>query len=155
MTAFLLSAHILCILIGFGPTFAFAFIGMLAEREPAHANLLVRLTHTISTRLVIPFAILAGIFGLLLFFNVNLDLTKNIWLGVSIGIYVLVVGVGILIQTPGARRMIELTKPDNLTPEGIAEAQRLAKRSKLLGIGQSLGIVAIVILMAWKPGLTM
>jgi hypothetical protein len=152
--AFLLTAHILSMFIGFGPIFAFPFIGILAEREPMYGNVLIRLNHMIGKGLAIPMGLVGGVFGVLLWFNLGLDLTKNVWLGVAILLYVLAVLGAIFHQTPTASKMIKLTAPDNITPEGIAEAQRLAKRLKLVGTVMTLMLVAVIVLMAWKPGLT-
>ena len=154
MFQFLLAGHVLSVFIGFGPIFAFPFIGVLAQKEPAHASVLIRLNSLIGSRLTIPLGLLAGLFGVLLFFNLSLDLTKNVWLGVAVTLYVLAMLGAILHQEPTAKRLIDLTDATKITPERLAEAQRLAQRLKLVGIVLTLMLLVIIVLMVTRPGFT-
>ena len=154
MLAFLLVGHIMSVLIGFGPIFTFPFIGILAQSEPMHANVLVRLNHKIAQTLVVPLGLLAAVFGVLLFFNLNLDLRQNAWLGAAVILYILAMSIAILVQLPNAKRLIDLTDAGKITPERMSQAQMLAKRSKLVGIALTVMLLIIVVLMVWKPGFT-
>jgi uncharacterized membrane protein len=150
MSAFLLSVHILAAIIGLGPTFSFAFLGIMAERQPAAARALQETILTISTRLVIPLVVILGLSGLLLIGNTHDNLSKNPWLGAGIVLYVLVLAVAIFYQVPTQKKILALLGPTGGMDQ--PEVRKLATGQRVVGISMGLAVVATAVLMVWKPG---
>jgi len=148
----LLFAHILGAIIAFGPTFAFPILGAAAGREPQHANFMIRALHLVTSRLVIPLAILQGVTGVGLVLATGIDLLAARWLLVAIVLYAILLYIGIGINLPNTNRLIELssTPPapgSGPPPELVA---RLA-RGRQFGMVMTVLIVSIVLLMVLKP----
>ena len=105
-----LFVHVLGAIIAFGAGFsAFPVIGAFSGREPGHANFGARISHTISEKIVRPFAILQGLTGIGLIWSANIDLTKTLWLDVAIVIYLVALGIALFVLIPNGRRIVELT----------------------------------------------
>jgi hypothetical protein len=149
MFAFLLSVHILAAIIGLGPTFSFAFLGIMSEKQPAAARALQETILLISTRLVIPLVVILGLSGVLLIANTHADLAKNPWLGAGIVLYVLVLAASIFYQVPTQKKIVAL-----LTTGGIdqPEVRKLGNGQRIVGISMGLAVVVVAVLMVWKPG---
>src|SRR5207237_6263687 len=132
MFAFLLSVHILAAIVGLGPTFSFAFLGILSERQPAAARALQEAILVISTRLVIPLVVILGLSGILLIGNAHVDLSKNPWLGAGIILYVLVLAASIFYQVPTQKKILALVGPTG----GLDQPQvrKLANGQRIVGI---------------------
>jgi uncharacterized membrane protein len=150
MFAFLLSVHILAAMIGLGPTFSFAFLGILSERQPAAARALQEAILVISTRLVIPLVVILGLSGILLIGNTHVDLSKNPWLGAGIILYVLVLAASIFYQVPTQKKILALVGPTGGMDQ--PQVRKLANGQRIVGIATGLAVVVTAILMIWKPG---
>ena len=150
MFAFLLSVHILAAIIGLGPTFSFAFLGIMSEKQPAAARALQETILLISTRLVIPLVVIIGLSGVLLIANTHVDLSKNPWLGAGIVLYVLVLAVAIFYQVPIQKKIIALLGPTGGVDQ--PEVRKLANGQRAVGIAMGLAVVVTAVLMVWKPG---
>jgi uncharacterized membrane protein len=160
----LLFLHIMFALAGFGPTFAFPFIGAAGGKEREHANFALRTTELISKRLVIPMSIGILVTGLILIWVAGWNLLRSEWLLIALVLYLIALGYSGLVQNPTAARMVELTSrppggeasgtpPPGPPPGGPPpEMLRLVKRMQRGGIFLTLLLVAIVLLMVWKPG---
>jgi uncharacterized membrane protein len=150
MFAFLLSVHILAAIIGLGPTFSFAFLAIMSERQPAAARALQEAILVISTRLVIPLVVILGLSGILLISNTHVDLSKNPWLGAGIILYVLVLAASIFYQVPTQKKILALVGPTG----GLDQPQvrKLANGQRIVGIAMGLAVVLTAVLMVWKPG---
>jgi uncharacterized membrane protein len=150
MSAFLLSVHILAAIIGLGPTFSFAFLGIMSERQPAAARALQETILTISTRLVIPLVVILGLSGVLLIGNTHDNLSKNPWLGAGIVLYVLVLATAIFYQVPTQKKILALLGPTGgMDQPGV---RKLATGQRVVGISMGLAVVVTAVLMIWKPG---
>ncbi len=157
MFAFLLSVHILAAIIGLGPTFSFAFLGIMSERQPAAARALQEAILVISTRLVIPVVVILGLSGILLISNTHVDLSKNPWLGAGIILYVLVLAASIFYQVPTQKKILALVGAGGgpgSGPSGMDSPQvrKLANGQRIVGIAMGLAVVVTAVLMVWKPG---
>ena len=151
LAPWLLYAHVLGAILAFGPTFAFPLIGAAAGKEPQHANFTLRALHTVTSRLVIPLAILQGVTGVGLILATGIDLFVARWLLVAIVLYGIALYIGIGVNLPNVSRMIELTS----TPPGPggppAELVGRLARGRQFGMILSGLIVVIVLLMVVKP----
>jgi hypothetical protein len=150
MFAFLLSVHILAAIIGLGPTFSFAFLGIMSEKQPAAARALQETILLISTRLVIPLVVILGLSGVLLIGNTHDNLSKNPWLGAGIVLYVLVLATAIFYQVPTQKKIIALLGPTGGVDQ--PEVRKLANGQRAVGIAMGLAVVVTAVLMVWKPG---
>jgi uncharacterized membrane protein len=153
--------HIGAAIVAFGPTFIFPLIGAMARREPAHTNFAVRINEMLTDRVVIPFALTMPVSGLFLiyFAHVNLADRSGWWLDIAIVLYVILVSIGIFVQRPTVRRMVELTSnpppapapgspPPSGPPPAVREtAAQIQRNGSILGVL----IVVIVLLMVAKP----
>src|SRR4051812_34170384 len=81
--------HVGAAIIAFGPTFAFPIIGRLGGQDPRHINFALRVSETISDRLVLPFAISMPFTGvaLIYFRHWNLADRSGWWLDLAIVLY--------------------------------------------------------------------
>jgi uncharacterized membrane protein len=150
MSAFLLSVHILAAIIGLGPTFSFAFLGIMSERQPAAARALQETILTISTRLVIPLVVILGLSGVLLIGNTHDNLSKNPWLGAGIVLYVIVLATAIFYQVPTQKKILALLGPTGGMDQ--PKVRKLATGQRVVGISMGLAVVVTAVLMIWKPG---
>jgi len=152
LAPWLLFAHVLGAIVGFGPTFAFAFYGAAGGREPQHANFVTRASYIVATRLVVPLAILQGVTGLGLVIVNQWDLLAARWLLAGIALYLVALYIAIGLNLPNIRRIIELTSAPSApgagpSPELLARAANGRRNGMIL----SVLIVLIIALMVLKP----
>ena len=158
MTLFqlLLILHILAVLIGFGPTFAFPLIARLGQKNPQHARFAVELTDFIAQRLTIPLMVIVPFLGLGLIWTGNYDLWRSEWLVVSIGIYTVLFFYAVLVQNPLGAKMLKAMEEAPSAPSAEAgaplELAAMGRKAALGGLFMTLAIIAIVVLMVWRPG---
>lgn len=158
LVPYLIFLHVMGAILAFGPTFAFSFMGMMAAKEPQHANFSARQSALVSNRLVYPFAILQGITGLLIIWAASYPVMSTPWLLIAIVIYLVTVVYGLTIQRTALHRLIQLTStppPVGTSPgpppaELVAVAERVRRGGMLMGTL----IVIIVFLMVVKPSLS-
>jgi uncharacterized membrane protein len=154
-----LFAHILGAIIAFGPTFSSPIIGRMGAAERAHGNFAMRVSRELARVQILPLAILQGITGVALIITGNVDVMARLWLMVAIVLYLIAIGFAIFVQTPRAKRIIEMTSPPaGGPPAGGPPAggppPELMREIKLVKQGGMLLIalvVSIVFLMVVKP----
>jgi hypothetical protein len=153
--------HVFGAILAFGPTYAYPIIGAMGGKEPMHANFATRVTEAIGMQRVYPLAILQGVTGVLLIFIANVDLTKSLWLGIAIVLYVLALSFAFTIQRNAVHHLIEVTTmpaggppaggpPPGAPagpPPGVREAVAKVQRG---GIILGITIAVIVFLMVTK-----
>jgi uncharacterized membrane protein len=155
----LLFTHVLGAIIAFGPTFSSPIIGRMGAQDRAHGNFAMRISRELARVQILPLAIVQGLTGVGLIITGTIDLAKSAWLLVAIVLYLIAVGFAIFVQTPLAKRIIEMTTPPpgapapagsppgGPPPELMGMITRV-KRGGMLLIGL---VVAIVFLMVTKP----
>jgi len=155
LVPYLLFLHVFGAILAFGPTFAFSFMGMMAAKEPQHANFSARQSALVSNRLVYPFAILQGITGLLLIWAASYPVMSSPWLLIAIVLYLIAVIYGLTVQRTALHHVIEMssTPPPPGTPPGPPPPALMAEVQKVRRGGMFMGtlIVIIVFLMVVKP----
>lgn len=155
----LLFTHVLGAIIAFGPTFSSPIIGRMGAHERAHGNFAMRISRELARVQILPLAIVQGITGVALIIAGNVDVTKSMWLLVGIVLYLIAIGFAIFVQTPLAKRIIEMTTPPvgAPTPAGPPaggpppELLGMITRIKRGGMLLIALVVAIVFLMVTKP----
>ena len=150
----LLFLHVLAAVVAFGPTFAFPIIGGMGGREREHANFAVRVSETVTSRIVLPVALTMPVTGVGMIVIAGLDLASRAywWLGIAIVLYVIAISIGVLNNLPASRRMIELTSAPPAPGSGPPpELPALRNRVVRGGMVNTVLIVVIVLLMVVKP----
>lgn len=117
-----LFAHILGAIIAFGPTFSSPIIGRMGAAEREHGNFAMRVSRELARIQILPLAIVQGFTGLGLIITGNIDVMKSAWLLVAIVLYLIAIGFAIFVQTPRAKRIIEMTTPPAGGPAPSAAA---------------------------------
>ena len=150
----LLFLHVLGAIIAFGPSFSMPIIGAMGAREREHSNFALRLSAQLSKVQIAPLAILQGVTGVGLIITGNVDLFARGWLLLAIVLYLIAIGYAFMVQTPTARKVIEMTStppPPGATGGPPPELMRLIKRLQQGGALLMVLIVSIVFLMVVKP----
>ena len=153
-----LAIHIMTAIVAFGPNFVLPLIARMAAQEPQHGLFAIRLTDRIERRVVLPLALTMPISGGLLVWAQSIDLVNTHWLLLAIGLYVVTVAFAIGVQLRTIDRMIEVGGrmaaggPAQAAGPG-AEMAALGARARNGGFFLMLMVVAIVSLMAGKPGI--
>ena len=153
-----LFAHVLGAIAAFGPTYSMSIIGRMGGAEPQHANFATRVGEAIAKQRIWPLALLQGVTGVGLIITGNVDLTKSLWLGTAIVLYVVALGFSYTVQTPTVKKIIEMTSAPppppapGIAPSGPPPAlMALIRRSQLGGMFMAGLIAVIVFLMVVKP----
>ena len=149
-----LAIHVVAAIVGFGATFTYPVIHLVAERRDPRALPFALATILVISRWVaVPATLLVGVTGVYQLVDGPYGLGE-LWVALGLGLYVGVMAVGILVFVPSyrrsereARRMLEegSTEPSS----GYRSATRLPK---LLGPVTAAAIVATAVLMELKPG---
>lgn len=150
MRAFLLTVHIMAVIVAFGPTFAMALMGPMMSAGPERAAPLVELTGKISKIFIFPLAtfVIPGA-GVALIITQHWEpFGGDNWLLTAIILYVVMYAIGILVHRPDNERAVRLLDEGKYgSPEWVA----VGKREQTAGMISTLLLTAIVTLMVWKP----
>jgi predicted integral membrane protein DUF2269 len=165
---FFLLVHVLIAIAAFGPTFAFPFISRFAQKDPRNALVVSEILHGIEARITIPAAVVMPFVGLALIYLGHFDLWRSEWLVIAIGLYIVTFFFSVFVQGRNALKMVNLMKsmpppPAGMQPEsGIAPVAgaggpppavaALARKLSMGGAFVTIMLVAIIVLMVWKPG---
>jgi uncharacterized membrane protein len=156
--SFWLILHILAVIVAFGPTFAFPFMGAYAQRHMEAGPTVAHLTEQIERRMTIPIAIIVPLLGTALIFSGHFNLWKSKWLLISIVLYIIAFFFAVLVQAPNGNRLVQAIAkmPAGPPPAGATgpppEIAALTKKLQAGGMFLLLMIVSIVVLMVWRPG---
>ena len=144
--------HILGAIAAFGFGFCAPIFGSAAAREPEHGNWYLRASKRVSNGVLIPVAISMAITGTLLVVETGgMRRFEQLWLTISLVLYVVALGIIFLAQRPALAKVIELTSGPPAPAGPPAEVPALLRRLRLLGYVLLLLVIAIVALMVWKP----
>src|SRR4051794_25342421 len=157
--AILLFLHIFGAIVAFGPTYSFILLGPMVGREPQHANFAIRFQHLVSTRMVLPLALLQGVTGLLIVWRTNINILATTWLLVAITLYIIALVIAFTVLLPTASKLVEATSTPPPPPAPDAPPRTgppphiaaLVRKARMAGMTNSILIVVIVFLMVTKP----
>lgn len=150
MRNFLLTLHIFGAIAGFGATFAFPFIGAMAQKPGAPVAWFLRLSETLSSRWVEIFAatIVPGTgAGLIITQHVSPWESQNRWLLIAIILYTIAFAFATLVQTPRLKKAIQMAEAQQFGPAFGAHMKRIAMGGQFLTVL----LISIIILMVVKP----
>lgn len=150
MFQLMLFLHVMGAIIAFGFGFAVPVMARMVSSEPQHAGFFVRAGKRVGDTVLLPAALSMGITGAgLIYWGAHTP--REMWLSISMGIYVAAILVVLFVQRPLFKRLVELTS----TPPGPAgpdpDIPRLAARSRIIGLGLSVAVAVIVWFMVVKP----
>ncbi len=151
--------HILAAIVAFGPSFVFPILGSFGGKEPMHGNFALRIGAAIEDRLVIPFALTMPISGILMIVTGNVQWIR-FWFLLAVALYLVAMFIAVFVQRGIVHRMIHMTSqmpapapagpgaaPAGPPPEFLA----LVRRSQMNGMLLTALLIAIVILMIFRP----
>jgi uncharacterized membrane protein len=147
------AVHVLAVVLAFGPTFAYPFMQVAAEkREPASIPYFWRVQMRIDRVFVIPGAVVVLLAGVYLVATGPWTLAEP-WVGSGLLIVgLLLVGV-LAVLGPGERRAAELAERDLGTGGELSdEYWAVSRRVAMAGGFASLLVVIAIVLMVLKPG---
>ena len=150
MRNFLLTLHIFGAIVGFGPTFAFPFIGALAQKPGAPIPWLLRLTETLSSRLteVVAATVQPGTgAGLIITQHISPWESQNRWLLIAIILYTIAFLFATLVQARRTKTAIKMADAQQFGPEFGGLMKKLAMGGQFLTVL----LITIIILMVVKP----
>lgn len=161
----LLVLHVLAAIVGFGGVMLNGLYGMQAKNRKGSEGLAVaEANYFVSTKAAEPAIYLVFVFGILLVVTSD-DVWSfgDLWVSLSMGLYVIAIGLTHGVLTPNVRRMQALMgelitmgppPPQGATGGPPPQAVELANRGRTVGaVGAALNlfVVAILFLMIWKP----
>jgi hypothetical protein len=154
---FWLLLHIVAVIVAFGPTFAVPFVAAYGQKHPQFALATIDIGVLIQRRLVVPLAVIVPFLGLALIYTGHYDLWGSTWLLVAISLYIVMFFFAVLVQDRNSVRALQILKsmPPGSPPEGgapPAELAALGRRLQMGGIFLTLMLLAIILLMVWRPG---
>lgn len=143
----LLIVHLITVVVGIGGVMLNGLYGAQAKKAgPNGGNAIVRANFAV-TELAMYFIYAIPVTGILMVLKDPRWDFSDTWVAASIVLYVLAIGNAHMNLIPGSKRMIELTQGPP-TPEVEAMGKKLA----IAGTTNELIVVALIVLMVWKPG---
>jgi uncharacterized membrane protein len=156
----LLLGHLLFVIVGFGSTFVWAFLGPYAQRNPGAVALGLSDFAKITGKVVTTYSIwIAGAFGLAL--GIAADYMDQLWLQISLVLYLVAVLFSYFVHVRNLDRMNELGHQlasgpppgggGGGPPPQVLEMQARGKAAARNGGILHILFFVILILMIWKP----
>jgi uncharacterized membrane protein len=138
--------HVLFTIVAVGANLTYGVWLARAARDPAVLPFVLRGVKILDDRMANPAYGLLLVSGLAMTYVGGLPLSTP-WIGLGLGLYILLVLVALLGYTPTLRGQVRLAEAGDTG----AEFQALASRGRTLGIVLGVLVVAIVFVMVVKP----
>ena len=153
LSTLFLYLHVGGVIVAFGPTIAFPFIAARAANEPMHGNFALRVSETITEKVVEPGAVFVFLMGVGLIITKGYDPLAQLWVGVSIVLFLITLAFANLVQLRTIRKMVALTSQP--PPPGAAgpppEFVALSSNAARGGMFMTVMLFTILALMIVKP----
>lgn len=140
--------HIFFAIVAVGFNISYGIWQTRAAREPQHMGYALRGIKFMDDRIANPAYIGLAVVGVILVF-IGPYRFEDLWIAISIGLYVLLVVIGLALYSPTLKRQIAIYESDGPT---TGEFVALGNRGRMLGIMLAIIVVTIIILMVVKPG---
>jgi len=141
--------HVMLAIIAIGFNASYGIWLVRAGREPQHVSHVLRGIKTLDDRLANPAYVLLLVTGVLMVLVGGIPL-ETFWIAASIGLWLVLVVLGLGVYTPTLRRQIALVESAGMdSPEYGA----LARRGIIVGALLAVIVTVIVFLMVTKPTL--
>jgi uncharacterized membrane protein len=144
---FLKFIHVLLaiVAVGFNASYGI-WLARAANAPQATQSHVLRTIKFLDDRIANPAYVLLLLTGL--FMIVSAGIPVRLWIALSIGLWLVLVVVGLGVYTPTLREQIRVLESEG---PGSEEYQRLSSRGRTLGIVLGIIVVVIVFLMVTKP----
>jgi uncharacterized membrane protein len=140
--------HVLLAIVAVGFNMSYGIWQARAGRDPQHMGYALRGIKFMDDKVANPAYIGLAIVGVILVL-IGPYQFEQLWIAVSIGLYVLLVVVGLALYSPVLKRQIAAYEAGGAQTDEFAA---LTRRSRMLGAVLGLIVVAIIVLMVVKPG---
>lgn len=140
--------HIFFAIVAVGFNISYSVWQARAAREPQHMGYALRGIKFMDDRIANPAYVGLAVVGVILVFIGPYEF-EQLWIAVSIGLYLALVVIGLFLYTPTLRNQIAAYESGG--PES-SEFTTLGSRGRLIGMVLGLIVVTIIILMVVKPG---
>lgn len=153
--------HVGAAIVAFGPVFSYPIIGATGRREPQHAGFAARVIYRLAEGVTLPGAIFVGLMGVGLIWTSPAHWSIfSLWLGLSIILFLMALGISVFISRPTGHALVEATRnpppppaPGAAPPSGPPpHIAALVKRAQQASMALTVLLVAIFFLMIFKPG---
>ena len=144
---FLKFVHVLLaiVAVGFNASYGI-WLARAANAPQATQSHVLRTIKFLDDRIANPAYGLLLVTGVWMIFSAGIPV--RLWIGLSIGLWLVLVVVGLGVYTPTLRDQIRVLESEG---PGSGEFQRLSSRGRTLGIVLGIIVVVIVFLMVTKP----
>jgi uncharacterized membrane protein len=140
--------HILLAIVAVGFNMTYGIWQARAGRDPQHMGYALRGIKFMDDRVANPAYVGLAIVGVILVLIGPYEF-EQLWVVVSIGLYVLLVVVGLALYSPVLKRQIAAYEANGAQTDEFAA---LSARSRMLGGILGVIVIAIIVLMVVKPG---
>ncbi len=140
--------HVLLAIVAVGFNMSYGIWQARAGRDPQHMGYALRGIKFMDDRVANPAYVGLAIVGVILVL-IGPYRFEQVWIAVSIGLYGLLVVVGLALYSPVLKRQIAAYEAGGAQTDEFAA---LTSRSRMLGAVLGLIVVAIIVLMVVKPG---
>jgi uncharacterized membrane protein len=157
--------HIVCVIVGFGGVVLNGVYAARAQKLPPAQGLAVMETNTfVSVKVAELFIYAVPVFGLgLVGLSDKVYSFSQLWVWLSLLVYVVALGVSHGALMPRVKRMLRLQHemldaapaggaPAGGPPPQVAEVQGLGQQIGMISMVLHLSLVVLLVLMIWKPG---
>ena len=161
---FFLVMHVLGVIIAFGPDIVMVpLIATMGQKYPRYSAFAAEVIHVFESKVATPVAVLIPLFGVGLIYTAHVDLWKSEWLIVAIVLYIAAFFFAVTIQTRNSAQFVKLLQsmpppPEPGVPPGPEpggpppQVAELGRKLQLGGMYLSFSVIAILVLMIWRPG---
>lgn len=140
--------HILLAIAAVGFNASYGIWTQRASRSPEHLGFALRGVKFMDDRVANPAYGLLLLSGLTMAFVGRIPLT-TFWISAALVLWVVAIAIGLFLYTPTLRRQIEALEKSG--PES-PEYRALDRRGRVVGISVSVVVLAILVMMVFKPG---
>ena len=140
--------HVLLAIVAVGFNMSYGIWQARASREPQHMGYALRGIKFLDDRVANPAYVALAVVGVILVLIGPYDF-EDLWVAVAIGLYLVLVVVGLALYSPTLKRQIASYEAGG---GNTSEFAALTVRSRILGAVLGLVVIAIIVLMVVKPG---
>jgi uncharacterized membrane protein len=142
-------AHVMLAIVAIGFNASYGIWLARAGREPQHLGHVLRSIKTLDDRFANPAYVLLLVTGVLTVLVGGIPF-ETFWIAASIGLWLILVVLGLGVYTPTLRRQIALVESAGAAS---SEYARVARRGIIVGVLLAVIVTIIVFLMVTKPTL--
>lgn len=140
--------HVLLAIVAVGFNMSYGLWQARAGRQPEHMGYALKTIKLIDDRIANPAYVGLALIGIVLIL-IGPYHFEDVWVIVSIGLYLLLAVIGLALYSPTLKRQIAAYEASGARTEEFAA---LTGRSRMLGAVLGVIVITIVVLMVVKPG---